>query len=454
MRILFVVYIRTHFRALLSQAEWLKDNGCDVVFYFATNYRGCLEDAEFAKGVGITAVACNGCEIGKSERPLWCGRKEPVNIPSRNFLVCALKFRDVDRFYHALLARLAPDILVLPEENIGYLCNFLVLQAHQHSVTTVVMPYTIDNPIEAAEAYYLRRRFLVRRGLRRIFARKHPQWVCEHKGCSVFRLPFRPAATMQLMGFAPPDPWKNTCSFSDAVSVECLALGRHHANSGLPLSKLHVVGSCTLDRMAVILQNAAYLKTKLLQELGLVVDQPMFLAAIPPDQFNTQRPGCEFVSHAEVVTFWIDALAATGWNVVVNLHPHLKPEQINLGGHPNVRLCERPVADLIPLCDVFVACISGTIRWAIAAGKPVLNHDLYHYGYDDYRSAPGVVHVTMRDDFSLEVDRMTRDAAYREQLRLVQASVAADWGVLDGRSGERLLGLLEELRQSKTSLAT
>jgi len=454
MKILFVAYIRTHFRALVSQAEWLKTQGHEVGFYFAAKYQGCSDDAQAAKALGITAVAFDGCEDCKSHRALWHGRKEPVNIPSRNFLVCALKFRDIDRFYHELLSRLSPDIMVLPEENIGYLCNFLVLQAHQHSIRTVVMPYTIDNPIEAAEAYYLRRRFLVRRGLRRIFAHKYPQWVFEHKGGSIFRLPFRPAATMQLMGFAPPDPWKNTCSFADAVSVECQALGRHHAKSGLPLSKLHVVGSCTLDRMAVILQDAAHLKAKLLQELGLPLEHPVFLAAIPPDQFNTQRPGCEFVSHAEVVTFWIDSLAATGWNVVVNLHPHLNPEMIRLGTHSNVRLCQRPVAELLPLCDVFVACISATIRWAIAAAKPVINHDLYRYGYDDYRSAPGVVHVTTREEFSHEVTRIAGDSAYREQLALAQASVAADWGNLDGGGGGRLLALFSELISSKQSPAT
>jgi hypothetical protein len=192
----------------------------------------------------------------------------------------------------------------------------------------------------------------------------------------------------------------------------------------------------------------------LFKELQIDSSRAILLVAIPPDQFSTKRAACEFASHAEIVSFWLDSLAATGWNVVVNLHPHLDPEKIPLGSHPNVRLCQRSVAELLPLCDVFVACISATIRWAIACGKPVLNHDLYRYGYDDYRSAPGVVHVTTRDEFSLEVARMTTDAVYLEQLRLAQASVAADWGVLDGKSGERLLALLAELRDSKKSPTT
>lgn len=201
--------------------------------------------------------------------------------------------------------------------------------------------------------------------------------------------------------------------------------------------------------MAAILQDEGANRPALPEGLDLDLKPPVFLAAIPLDQFNTQRLDCEFVNHAEVITFWIKALAATDWNVVVNLHPHLKPELITLDTHPNVRLCQRPVAELLPLCDAFVACISATIRWAIAAAKPALNYDRYRYGYDDYRSAPGVVHVMTREEFSCEVTHIADDAAHREQLTLAQASLAADWGILDGKCGERLLDLFNLLRQSK-----
>ncbi|MDH4455368.1 MAG: hypothetical protein QE570_19550 [Verrucomicrobiota bacterium] len=445
MKVIFVAYIRTHFVALLPHAEWLRSQGHRVAFYFAQTYNGFLEDAAALKQLGIGGIEKGGGEIGTSERSLWRGRREPVSVPSRSFASCAFAFRDVDRFYQALLVRLAPHLLVLPEENVSYLSNLLVRQAHVHSIPTVIMPYTIDNPVEAAEAYYLRRRFLVRPGLRVMFARKYPQWVFEHKGASVLRLPFRAAATMQWMGFAPPDPWKNTCSFADAVAVECKALSRLHVRAGLPLSKLHIIGSSTLDRMAAIQREAETLKARLLQDLGLPVDKPVFLAAIPPDQFNTVRPGCEFTHHAEVLAFWMNTLAATGWNVIVNLHPHLNPHQVQLGDHPNVRLCVRPVAELLPLCDVFVACISATIRWAIAAAKPVLNHDFYRYGYDDYRSVPGVVHMNTRAEFSHEVAQFAASESHRENLRRSQAEVAADWGSLDEKGGQRLLELFNLL---------
>jgi hypothetical protein len=270
----------------------------------------------------------------------------------------------------------------------------------------------------------------------------------EHKGVRLLRLPFPAVVVMQCMGYAPAKPWQNLCSFADAVTVECEALYSQHLVAGLDLMRLRVTGSCTLDKLAAVKRDSVAMRSALLAELGIDPAMPVFLAAIPPDIFQSKQRKVEFTNHAEVVAFWINVLAATGWNVVVNLHPHLKPELITLGAHPNVRLCQRPVAELLPLCDVFVACISATIRWAIAAAKPVLNHDLYRYGYDDYRSAPGVVHLTTRDEFSREVMRIAGDAAYREQLTLAQASVAADWGVLDGKSSERLLAIFSELKHS------
>jgi len=453
MRIFFAAYLRTHFRALSPLAEWLRQRGHEVGFYFAARYHGCDQDAREALAAGHRVIRFDGSEDA-AEMALWRGRKEPTAVPARSFLRCLLKFAAVKRFYRALFARLQPDILVLPEENVGYLSHLLVRQAQACGASVVVMPYTIDNPVEAAETLLHKVACIVRGGLRNAFARRNPGWVFEYKGVHLLRLPFPAAAAMQLMGEAPARPWQNVCSFADVVAIECEALRAQHAVAGTAEADLRITGSCTLDGMAAVQREAMALRGSLLRELGLDPVKPVFLAAIPPDIFKSKQRKVEFTHHAEAVTFWIETLAATGWNVIVNLHPHLKPESIDFGTWPNVKYCARPTADVIPLCDVFVASISATIRWAIAAGKPVLNHDLYQYGYDDYRSAPGVVHVTTRDEFRREVSRITTDAGYREEVRLAQAAVAADWGILDGGSGERLLALFSELIISKQSSAT
>ena len=41
-------------------------------------------------------------------------------------------------------------------------------------------------------------------------------------------------------------------------------------------------------------------------------------------------------------------------------------------------------ASLVAISDMYVASVSSTIRWAILAGIPVINYDVYQYGYEDF----------------------------------------------------------------------
>jgi hypothetical protein len=338
-------------------------------------------------------------------------------------------------------------VVVIPEENIGYLSTIVVKAAHSAYAKCMVVPYTIDNPQEAAEAYYQRRAFQVfpdgsatKEHHREVFAAWFPQWTRTHKGVTIFRFPWRIVFAFELLRLAPPNPWQNTCSFADAVCVESEAISKMHKKSGVDASKIHVIGSVVLDQMARLAKEADFHKAVMLEELGLDPSRPVFLVALPPDQFNTGREDCEFVDHSAVVAFWLETLAATGWNVAVNLHPHLKSQDIDFGSWTNVKYCARPTAEVIPLCDVYVASISATIRWAIACGKTVINHDLYLYRYDDYIGAPGVIHLETKAQFAAEVARVAQEVP--------RAVPHADWGILDGKSGERLLNLLSSLTSS------
>ncbi len=446
MTIVLAAYLRTHFRALMPQACWLAEQGHKVTLYLAARYRDSVDDAAEAHTLGFQVIQCDGREYPEGALPLWHHRKEPVAFINKGFIGCTMKFRAVSDFYHRLFGRIKPDVIILPEENVGYLSHLLVRAAHAHGARAVVMPYTIDKPNEAAETFLAKPAFQVRGWLRQSFARKHPHWVHRHKDQDLLRLPFPAAATMEWLKMAPPAPWRNLCAFSDAVAFECQALANQAIELGLPADKIQITGSRVLDEMAEIRNNSDFRKADLLEQLGLNPNKPIFLAALPPDIFKSKlRSEVEFQTHKEATAFWLDTLAATGWNVIVNPHPHLNPANIDLGGHSNVRLCLRPVSELLPLCDVFVACISATIRWAIACAKPVLNHDLYRFDYPDYRQASGVVHVQTRTDFQTEVTKLGTDTAYRSQLAVLQSSVAMDWGILDGGSSYRLAALFTHL---------
>jgi hypothetical protein len=101
-------------------------------------------------------------------------------------------------------------------------------------------------------------------------------------------------------------------------------------------------------------------------------------------------------------------------------------------------------ARLVPLCDVYVACVSATVRWAIACGIPTVNYDAYRYGFEDYKGVVGVIGVTTKDEFVNTIRHVTTDPEFRRKLADQQRQVAADWACLDGKSGKRIIGLIEK----------
>ena len=75
--------------------------------------------------------------------------------------------------------------------------------------------------------------------------------------------------------------------------------------------------------------------------------------------------------------------------MLIRPHPRASPDLLRVFETPNIKISIEPMASLIPLCDLYVASISATIRWAISSGIPVLNYDTYRLRYTDFDAAPG-----------------------------------------------------------------
>jgi hypothetical protein len=142
-------------------------------------------------------------------------------------------------------------------------------------------------------------------------------------------------------------------------------------------------------------------------------------------------------------------------NVLVRPHPRISLTRFDHFGAPNVRYTSQPTAELVPLCDLYVASISATIRWAIACGIPVINYDAYRYRYGDYDSAAGVISVESLPDFRDQLTRFANDPAFAVDLTQRQESVMRHWGIVDDKLGERFAALatavIKEIRANTAS---
>jgi hypothetical protein len=306
----------------------------------------------------------------------------------------------------------------------------------------------MSNGREQAEVFYNDRDYHVRGWLRNLIAARFPKWVITHRDVRLFRCPPGRVLAMELAGLAPPQPWIFNSGSADAIAMESQAMIDYYAEAGMSDARMILTGSLSDDAMAARIGSAPELRARLCAELGFDPSRPLVLCALVPDflYLDGGRPECEFKTYDELVSFWIESLAQlTDCNCVVALHPSEDPAAMRHIERSNVRIGSWKTAEMVPACDVYVASISSTIRWAIACGKPVVNYDVYRYRYTDFQNVPGVLATEDRDEFRSLLQRLTSDADFRQATAASQAAKSSYWSMLDGHVGDRMLAIVQRL---------
>jgi hypothetical protein len=350
----------------------------------------------------------------------------------------------------SLLSAVKPRLLVLGGDMAGYDTSLFIKLAREREVPTLIVPSTMSNGLEQAEVYFEDPNYHVRGWSGHLIAALFPKWVRSHKGKRLFRCPPGRLLAMELAGLAPPQPWIFNSGFADAIAMESQAMIDYYADAGMSHDRMVLTGSLSDDAMARTLARAPALRAELCRQLGLDPDRPLILMALLPDFLYLPggRPQCDFQDYEKLVDFWIDSLGELkGCNRIVALHPSVDVESMRHIERCGVRIGRWRTADMVPLCDVYVASISSTIRWAIACGKPVVNYDVYRYRYTDFAGVPGVLSMEDQEPFTATLRRLAADGEYRRSIAEAQQSVASRWGLLDGRVGDRMLSLVERLTE-------
>lgn len=475
MKILIYVHSPTWFTEVSLLGKFLDRAGHDVVFHIVDF--GHWSTHDFARRLaedGIpyilesehppprtTWVDDFGMPVskyaGRADRRLIRGIRNWLEKIETNAL---LEFRDSLESLEntiadarALIRLKQPDLVVVGGDNPGYSTPAVIEGAHNEGIPVVIVPSTMSNGLEEAEVFAGDPRYHVDRSSARLVSELFPHWVLMHKESKLLRCPPGRALALEALGIAPPEPWIFNSGFADAITAESPAMVDYAAIAGLPRHRMSVTGTPSDDLMYTILKDAAEGKRKLYQELSLPADRSMLLTALPPDFLYLAggRPQCDFRDYDTLVKEWIDALAdQNSFNVVVALHPSVEIETMLHIERANVRIAARRTSELVPLCDLYVASVSSTIRWAIACGKPVINYDVYRYRYTDFLNIDGVLIMEELEEYRAAIHRLARQPSELERLRQSQTRAAAHWGFLDGQCSERILKVFTEVRQRGT----
>ena len=203
---------------------------------------------------------------------------------------------------------------------------------------------------------------------------------------------------MELLGVAPERPWIPNNGHWDAFAVESPRMRKRYVEEfAMPAEKLALTGAISDDSLYDFKRQAAELKNDVYREMGLATDRLMVLVAFPLNQFSRRHPDLEFDDYQSMARFLVASLQTlTNYHVIFSLHPRIGSEARTYMEGLGAKICARDTLELVAACDVYVASVSATIRWAIVCNVPVINYDVYQYRYDDYASTPGV--FTVQDE--------------------------------------------------------
>jgi hypothetical protein len=457
-RILFAVHTSTAFVEPLRLAKLLAREGMKPVFIFAFEHWTAISFAQECAGAGIQVYEPPQLK-GPWNRLLTKLMRSTQAVNRRwawwgaHFLVELLDLRASLVRVNAAFDALRPDMLVMSIDLAGYDTGAYVKVAHQRGCKVLLISSMMSIGLDQAEVYYNNRDYHVRGQTRKWLARVFPHWVFKHRGRDILRCPPGRVLAMELLRIAPPKPWLFNSSWADAFNMESDAMLEYYAAAGISREQMVVTGSTSDDVMATAQPEMIERRERLYLTLGLPADRPLILTALPPDFLDQPggRPECDFREYDALVDFWLKTCCSVpDHNVIIALHPSVPSADSVKFERYGARVAPLNTAELVPLCEVFVASISSTIRWAIACGKPVVNYDVYRYRYTDFVGIEGVLTFEEQHELVSVLHRLTTDPAYATEIRKKQAAVAPLWGRLDGKSGQRMVDLVRRLLASRS----
>jgi hypothetical protein len=352
-------------------------------------------------------------------------------------------YKSYAAMFDTLLAQKDYQAIIVPEDVVGPFWPVLIKVGLGRSVPTVILPYTLANQEEAFKSLCIQEDFQTK--YNRLAAYLYPKWRMKRDGYDIVRMPAGHVFVHQWLGIAPPDPWMMNSGRAKTICVDSQASFDYFRRAGIPKRKLNITGSISQDSLASVRSTKEEGLAALRLELGLKGQKPLLLISGCPNQLAGAVPHCEFATMRDVADHLGHALKALAehYHLVVRPHPNYLEFGEFLKAH-GVHCSLMPTAHLVPLSDLFIAFASATIRWASACGIPVVNYDVFHYGYDDFSKSKGVVTVSASGDFLQAVVSMKPGSATYQKARSLSQADAAYWSVMDGRGLERIERAINE----------
>lgn len=349
----------------------------------------------------------------------------------------------------ALLRKIDPVVMVVSEDGVSARLP-LHAAAREAGIGVAEVPYGygVQKDLEIAlQNKQAKGELESARGLcGRLIERLAPQWIKRGAFAGSLMFPAPQIIAAESLGLTLRDAWVIHGGFSARLFAESEQMLDVYRGEGIPETKLRLTGTPYCDVMMRSLESAPAAKAAFRQPRRIVSGRTSVLVSWPPNYHGDRGGSNEFPTYREM------SIAILGWlnglencSVAVSLHPATLAEDRQALADAGIPLTDRYVIELIPQHDVFVTYYSSTIRWAIAAGKPVVNYDAYGLGLDVFAAAPGVATVKSADALRAKINDLVGSDESFAAVAAQQIAVAPRWGTIDGGSTARMVAELDKM---------
>jgi hypothetical protein len=362
------------------------------------------------------------------------------------------KFLQPFNYTRLVYKHVAPSLVIYGQEFPGSVNSFLTKLCNRDDIPTLIIPFAVGTAKEMVESLSDKPAHDAERNIiNKLAASLFPHWVNYYASKKLLRLPGRNIFLLETLGIAPEHPWIPNNSRTTCIGVESPEMQRYYQRMLFPPSQLRITGAA-YDDILYTARKSDSARGLIFRRLRLDTTKPLLVCAWPTDQYGSRDIPLEFPNYKALCMAWAKALAAVSrfsdFNVIIRPHPVTDPNLLMEVLRPyrlHHRVTDIDTLDLVPTCDLFIACVSSTLRWAAACGIPAINYDCYDYGYTDFNGAEGLFTTNRYSTFVSLIERLTENKTAYEEARAKQMACASEWGMQDGRSMERIISLIDEL---------
>ncbi|HAT8915635.1 TPA: hypothetical protein JBB04_12195 [Legionella pneumophila subsp. pneumophila] len=345
-------------------------------------------------------------------------------------------YTDTSYKINSIINKLNPSLLLFTEDVVERDSNIWIKIAQKKGILSAILSSSAAANYDAAETYYDNPHYhfpthlpLYAQKILKLFIKK---WCFNYRDRKFIRLPLKQLIAMDLLGFAPKLPWTINSGDSNLILVESQFSKDLLVNEGISRRRIKIVGSLKFDSMSPILNSSIRYKKELYQKYELDFDKKLILCAFPPHLPQRQLP--DFENYDGMITKWISTLQLSNYNVLYSVHPSGFPDTANAIRSLDQIVVEDDIANLIPLCDVYLASVSSTIKWARACNKLVLDYDCFHFNYRTYEKDPAIIAVKSLNELKEWITRLNNQSVSKIHDQLNPSLHPNYWGIIDGRS--------------------